>query len=90
MHDQFRSDLAIGKVRGPVLVLHGVRDTVIPYSQGEALFALANTPKRFVRFPDGNHGNLVSQGSVPEIRRFLADAAAGALTGSDILVAATP
>lgn len=87
MHDQFRSDLAIGKVRGPVLVLHGVRDTVIPYSQGETLFALANAPKRFVRFPDGNHGNLVSQGSVPEIRRFLADQAAGSLPARDVILA---
>ncbi len=87
MHDQFRSDLAIGKVRGPVLFLHGVRDTVIPYSQGEALFALASAPKRFVRFPEGNHGNLVSQGAVPEIRRFLADQAAGALPASDVILA---
>jgi fermentation-respiration switch protein FrsA (DUF1100 family) len=87
MQDQFRSDLAIGKVRGPVLFLHGKRDTVIPYSQGEALFALANGPKRFVSFPEGNHGNLVSQGSVPEIRRFLVDQAAGALPASDMVLA---
>lgn len=90
MHDQFRSDLAIDKVRGPLLFLHGARDTLIPYSQGEALFALANAPKRFVRFPEGSHGNLVSQGSVPEIRRFLADVAAGMVAGSETLVAATP
>lgn len=87
MHDQFRSDLAIGKVRGPVLFLHGVRDMVIPYGQGEALFALANAPKRFVRFPEGNHANLVSQGSVPEIRRFLAEQAAGSLPASDMVLA---
>ena len=73
MHDQFRSDQAIGKVRAPILLLHGERDGVIPFSQGEALFSLANQPKRFVRFPEGNYENLPAHGSVAEIRRFLAD-----------------
>jgi pimeloyl-ACP methyl ester carboxylesterase len=45
----------IGKVKVPLLVMHGQRDSVIPFSQGGALFALANPPKRFVSFPDGGH-----------------------------------
>ncbi|WP_332682057.1 alpha/beta hydrolase [Bosea sp. (in: a-proteobacteria)] len=90
MHDQFRSDRAIGGVKAPLLFLHGVRDGVIPYSQGEALFALANPPKRFVRFPEGSHENLPAHGAVPQIRRFLADVAAGTVTGSETLVAAAP
>lgn len=90
MHDQFRSDQAVGKVKAPLLFLHGARDGVIPYGQGEALFALANAPKRFVRFPEGRHDNLQAQGSLPQIRRFLADLAAGAVAGSETLVAATP
>ena len=73
MHDQFHSDQVIGKVKAPLLILHGQRDGVIPFSQGEALFGLANPPKRFVRFPEGNHENPPAHGSVPEIRRFLAD-----------------
>jgi uncharacterized protein len=87
MHDQFRSDQTIGKVRAPLLVLHGERDGVIPFSQGEALFALANPPKRFIRFPEGNHENLPAHGSVPEIRRFLADLDMGRLAGSETLTA---
>lgn len=85
MKDQFRSDQVIGKVRAPLLVLHGERDSVIPFSQGQALYELANPPKRFIRFPEGNHENLTAYGSVPEIRRFLADVAAGRLTGSEVL-----
>lgn len=88
MHDQFRSDQAIGKVKAPLLVLHGQRDGVIPFSQGEALFALANPPKRFIRFPDGNHENLPAHGSVPEIRRFLADLGTSRLAGSETVTAA--
>jgi fermentation-respiration switch protein FrsA (DUF1100 family) len=87
MKDQFRSDLVIGQLRAPLLVLHGERDGVIPFSQGQALYELANPPKRFVRFPGGGHENLPAQGSVPEIRRFLADVASGSLTGADSRVA---
>ena len=42
-----------------VLLLHGTGDRVIPYSQGQALFKLANEPKRFVTVEDGDHNTLV-------------------------------
>ncbi|AMJ61267.1 alpha/beta hydrolase [Bosea sp. PAMC 26642] len=83
MQDQFRSDAVISQVRTPLLVLHGERDRVISFAQGQALYGLANPPKRFVRFPSGDHENLPSHGSVPEIRRFLAQVADGTLQGSD-------
>jgi fermentation-respiration switch protein FrsA (DUF1100 family) len=83
MLDQFHSDTAIGQVRAPLLILHGERDAVIPFPQGRALYALANEPKRFVSFPDGHHENLPARGSVPEIRRFLAEIASGAFKGAE-------
>lgn len=89
MKDQFRSDEAIALVRAPVMVLHGERDRVVPFAQGQALFGLANEPKRFVRFPSGGHENLPSLGALPEIRRFLADVAAGTLKGAESRTAGT-
>lgn len=83
MLDTFRSDLAIGRVRAPLLVLHGQRDRVIPFAQGEALYGLANAPKRFLRFPKGGHEDLPAHGSLPEIRRFLADLANGAVKAAE-------
>jgi len=83
MLDQFRSDEVIGRVRVPLLVLHGERDGVVPFAQGDALYGLANSPKRFLRFPRGGHGDLAAYGSLPEVRRFLADAARGALDGAE-------
>ena len=47
MKDQFRSDERIGKVKAPLLMLHGAQDRIIPLSYGERLFALANEPKQF-------------------------------------------
>ena len=83
MKDQFRSDEVIGQVRSPLLVLHGERDGVVPFAQGQALFALANEPKRFVRFPTGGHEDLPARGSLPEIGRFLAMSARAALKGAE-------
>jgi fermentation-respiration switch protein FrsA (DUF1100 family) len=71
MKDTFRSDLRIGKVRAPVLILHGEQDHVIPIGFGERLFALANEPKHFVRFPQGSHVNLDQYGALDAVREFL-------------------
>src|SRR5262245_35004834 len=67
IRDSFRSDQRIGRVKAPLLVLHGEQDRVIPIRFGEKLFALANEPKRFVRFPLGEHSNLDDHGA-PEAR----------------------
>lgn len=71
MKDQFRSDERIGKVTVPLLVMHGERDPGISIRFGERLYALANEPKRFVRFPLGGHDDLDQQGSLAAARRFI-------------------
>jgi fermentation-respiration switch protein FrsA (DUF1100 family) len=72
MKDQFRSDLRIGKVTAPVLVMHGGRDSVVPIASGERLFDLVAAPKRFVRFPDGEHNDLDDFGATATAIDFIA------------------
>jgi fermentation-respiration switch protein FrsA (DUF1100 family) len=72
MKDPFRSDQRIAKVTAPLLVLHGERDRVVPIALGERLFALANEPKRFVRFPAGTHVDLDEHGALDAVRSFIA------------------
>jgi fermentation-respiration switch protein FrsA (DUF1100 family) len=74
MKDQFRSDERIAKIKVPVLILHGTLDNVVPLTLGERLYALANEPKRLVRFPRGNHNDLDGHGAQAAVREFLADA----------------
>lgn len=71
MKDQFRSDARIGKVKVPILVMHGERDRVVPISYGERLFALAPEPKRFVRFAQGGHEDLNAHGAIAAAIEFL-------------------
>jgi uncharacterized protein len=72
MKDRFRSDLRIGKVRAPVLVVHGQNDTVVPISLGERLCGLARMPKRFVRIPGAGHNDLGVH-AVAAAKRFIAE-----------------
>ncbi len=90
MKDQFRSDEVIGRVKAPVLVMHGERDRVIPFAQGSALYELANPPKRFLRFPDGGHQDLPQHGSLAEVRRFLGDVAEARVMGADTRTVGEP
>jgi len=73
MLDQFRSDERIAGVTAPVLVMHGARDRVIPIASGERLYGLIRAPKRFVRFPDGDHVNLDDFDAVGVVQKFLAE-----------------
>ena len=71
MKDQFHSDLRIASVTAPLLFLHGARDGVVPIALGERLYALANEPKRFARFPDAGHEDLDLYGAQNAVRAFL-------------------
>jgi fermentation-respiration switch protein FrsA (DUF1100 family) len=71
MKDPFRSDAVIGRIKAPLLIMHGTRDGVVPFAFGERLFALANEPKRFVRFADGGHSDLDRFGAIEAVRTFL-------------------
>lgn len=62
MRDPFRSDRRIADVHEPLLVLHGVRDAVIPIRYGRRLFELANADKRFVRLDDAAHADVFDLG----------------------------
>jgi len=73
MKDTFHSDQRIGSVSVPLLVLHGEQDRVVSIGFGERLFALANEPKRMVRFPQGGHVNLDDFGAPTAIKVFLAE-----------------
>ena len=46
----------------PVLVLHGDRDSVIPYALGRELYERIRQPKQFVSIAEGDHNDLFDRG----------------------------
>ena len=59
--DPFPNLKRIGAVKCRVLMIHGTKDSVVPYSQGQALFKLANEPKRFVSVADCDHNEIAAE-----------------------------
>ncbi len=55
--NQYDSLPRVARVRVPLLVLHGDRDEVVPFSQGRALFEAANEPKTFFTIAGAGHND---------------------------------
>jgi len=47
----------IGDVKMPILIIHGVRDTVIPFGMGKKVFDAAPEPKTFLPIANGDHSD---------------------------------
>jgi fermentation-respiration switch protein FrsA (DUF1100 family) len=69
--DRFDSLSWIGKVRAPILFLHGERDRVVPIRFGRALFDAAPEPKEFWTAQDAGHETLAQFGALDAVLGFL-------------------
>jgi uncharacterized protein len=72
LQDRFESVAWIGKVRAPILVLHGERDAIVPIRFGRALFAAAPEPKEAWFSAQGAHEDLGHYGGLEATFDFLA------------------
>ncbi len=64
----------IGRINAPLLILHGDRDEVIPYAQGQRLFEGATQPKIFYTISDAGHNDtdqVGGQAYFDEMARFI-------------------
>jgi len=58
VEDDLNSARLIGRLRVPLLVIHGTADRTVPFRQGQDLYALAPQPKRFYAVPGAGHTNV--------------------------------
>ena len=75
VHNQFDSLRKIAACRGPVFLAHGTADAVVPFTQGERLFAAAPGPKRLLALPGRGHDDGPDDAFFEAVRRFLDEAA---------------
>lgn len=71
LKDRYLNIDKIDRINAPLLVMHGRKDSVIPYKFAEKLYAKAKEPKKFVDFPDANHNNLYEYGASQDVLEFL-------------------
>ena len=57
--DRFRNVDKIGRVRCPVLVMHGEADEIVPLWHGRQLFERAPGPKMFLAVPGAHHNDFL-------------------------------
>ena len=69
--DRFDSLSRIGRVKAPLLVLHGERDGVVPIRFGRALLDAAPEPKEGWFAPEAGHENLAHYGSLDAVVGFI-------------------
>lgn len=62
MRNRFASIEKIGRYHGPLLIIHGTQDTLIPFDMGQALFNRANEPKRFYPVAGADHNDVALTG----------------------------
>lgn len=71
LKDHHRNDLAIPKMRVPVLIGLAGQDEVVPTRFGKRLFNLANQPKTLTLYPDARHNNLHDYGFRKDVLTFI-------------------
>jgi fermentation-respiration switch protein FrsA (DUF1100 family) len=57
--DKFRNADKIGRVRCPLLVMHGEADEIVPFWHGRQLFDKAPGPNIFVAIPGAHHNDFM-------------------------------
>jgi len=64
--EAFDNTAKIGRYPGPTLVIHAEFDHIIPFADGEALFAASPDPeKQFLEIPGANHNDIFLHGIGP-------------------------
>ncbi|MHC1743574.1 MAG: alpha/beta hydrolase [Syntrophobacteraceae bacterium] len=62
----FRNVDKIGRFAAPTLVIHAEHDHIIPYSDGEALYAASRAPdKTLLKIPGADHNDIFLRGMTP-------------------------
>lgn len=72
LRNRFDNLAKIAACRRPVFMAHGTADTVVPYGQGERLFAAAHEPKQFFPMPGYDHNHTPPSDFYRSLREFFA------------------
>ncbi|GJM29836.1 MAG: alpha/beta hydrolase [Cyclobacteriaceae bacterium] len=72
--DSYNSVEKINNIAAPILIIHGDKDEVVPYTMGKNLYDVFQGKKKMVTIKNGGHNNLTEEDANlywGEINRFL-------------------
>ena len=71
LKDRFENEKKIKNIDVPILIMHGKKDTIVPFSMGKKIFEIANEPK-YSYFTDyDNHMMEYNDPLVNALKKFL-------------------
>ena len=71
MRNRFDNLGKIGGITSPVFIAHGTADSLVPFEQGQRLFAAANEPKQFMQVNGGDHNDPLPAEFFQNLQAFL-------------------
>jgi len=71
LKDRFDSISKIQMIKSPIMIMHGVKDDVVPFSMGKKLFEKANSPKYSYFTPTDDHMMEFNSKLLGEVKNFL-------------------
>ena len=69
--DRFQSKSKIKKNRSPILIMHGMMDTLVPFHMGKQLYQEANDPKYFYFPKFDNHMMQYTPALISTFKKFI-------------------
>ncbi len=75
LKDKFESEKFAPRIVAPTLIFHGTKDEVVPYFQGQKLFAAINSKKEMITVEGAGHLEFGDQFLVENMMRFLTEVA---------------
>ena len=71
LKDRYDNLSRIGKVKSPILIIHGERDMIVPSKHGKILLENAKHPKKGVFLSNAGHNDLFYHGSNDHVLDFI-------------------
>ena len=71
LKDRYDSISKIKKINTPILIMHGKKDDVVPFSMGKELFEKANSPKYSYFTSDDDHMMEFNTSLLNEVKNFI-------------------
>ena len=71
LKDRYDTVSKIKMVESPIMIMHGEKDDVVPFSMGKELFEKANSPKQSYFTPDDDHMMEFNSSLLKNIKDFI-------------------
>ena len=71
LKDRFENFKKIKNINSPILIMHGEKDTIVPFKMGKKMYQLANEPKYFYSTKHDDHMMAYDEPMINALKNFI-------------------